>query len=85
MNNNISFGRTAYIANTPDDMLDAIERELSPSMTGDGLVLIDWDDLPQEDPGDGASNVEAFLWDTRKNILEVDGGDRLVGDVVFSS
>ena len=81
----ISFGRTAYVANTPADMLDAIEKEMSPSMTGDGLVCIDWDDMPQEDPGVGASTVETFLWTAHLEILKADGGDRLVGDVVFVS
>jgi len=82
----ISFGRTAYVASTPADMLDAMQsRGRSPSMTGDGLVCIDWDDMPQEDPGAGASTVETFLWTARLEILKADGGDRLVGDVVFVS
>ena len=80
----ISFGRTAYVAGTPRDILDGIERECSVSMTGDGLVCIDWDDLPQENPGEGASKVEAFLWASRLEIFKADGGDRLVGDVVFA-
>jgi len=80
----ISFGRTAYVAGTPSDILDGIEKECNVSMTGDGLVCTDWDQMPQEDPGEGASKVEAFLWAARLDILKEDGGDRLVGDVIFA-
>jgi len=81
----ITFGRTAYVENTPSDMLDAMEREGMTVMTGDGLVCVVWDDLPQADPGDltRTSMLEAYLWKARLDILEVDGGDRLVDHVVF--
>ncbi|TRZ51294.1 MAG: hypothetical protein D4S01_05115 [Dehalococcoidia bacterium] len=89
MNNNmdISFGRTVYVARCGATMLDAIENEagINPSMTGDGLVCIDWEDLPEEDPGDvtQASIVEAYLWKVSQAILEI-SPNRSFGDVIFS-
>ena len=79
----VSFGKTAYVAGTPASILDEIEKDLSVSMTGDGLVCVDWDEIPEEDPGEEATTVEAFLWDARQTILaELEEGTR-IGDVVF--
>jgi len=81
----VSFGHTAYIDGTPRAILDEIERECNPSMTGDNLVCIDWDELPEENPEDAtqSSVVDDFLWAARQEILEhSDSGDR-IGDVVF--
>ena len=83
----ISFGKTAYVSSTPRAMLDSIEKECSPVMTGDGLVCIDWDELPCENPGDAtqASTVEAFLWAAREEILDAGVEDGQIGDVVFAT
>jgi len=82
----ISFGKTAYVSGTSSDILDAIERECSPAMTGDGLVCIDWDELPAEDPGDltQASMLEVYLWQVHQEIVEHGGGDGIIGDVIFA-
>jgi hypothetical protein len=81
----ITFCRNAYVPNVPSDILDAIEREGLAEMTGEGLVCIDWDDLPQEDPEESGedSTLNVYLWDIRKKILEEDGGDRLLGHVIL--
>ena len=81
----ISFGRTAYVAGTPSDILDGIvKRMLNVSMTGDGWVCTDWDQMPQEDPGEGASKVEAFLWKAAQDIQRMSAPEDHIGDVIFA-
>ena len=55
----ITYGKTAYVAGTPAEILDALERSpLSLTTSGDGLVIATYD------------AVEEFLKDYEDNYLE---------------
>jgi hypothetical protein len=55
----ITYGKTAYVAGTPPEILDSLERSPLPlTTTGDGLVIATYD------------AVEEFLKDYEDNYLE---------------
>jgi hypothetical protein len=85
---NIDFGKTAYVSKCTDEMLDAIENYegLNPVMTGEGLVMLDFDSLEDGmsdiETDDGLAEVEKFLLEAIKNIRKHEL--KQIGDVVFS-
>jgi hypothetical protein len=55
----ISFGKSAYVAGTPAEILDALERSpISLTTTGDGLVIATYD------------AIEEFFKDYENNYME---------------
>jgi hypothetical protein len=89
----ISYGKTAYVGSCGDHMLDAIEAcGLSINMTGDGLVLSDYDsleefldDMKERCPKLSKTGTITFLAQAKDAIDKTrDPLDR-IGDVVFAS
>lgn len=81
----ITYARTAQVAGCPDAVLDRISRDVSSSCEGDGIVLVDIDNLKEyveKHDGDDSPDID-FLSEALHKIEEDDRHEAPTGEVIL--